>query len=155
MKGSLQIKNGIYQAVFYFNDGNGHQKTIWRSTGIKAVRGNKRKAEQRLKEIISEFEDIPITEDIPFTDFALHWLEAAKGKIDPVTYKGYEQYVIKHIIPYFTEKKLTLREVDVNTIESYYKHELSDGRLDGKGGLSRNSIKRQSVVFNQIFREAV
>ena len=47
IKGSLQIKNGIYQAVFY---APGKKSAIWRSTGIKVQRGNKRKAEQKTAE---------------------------------------------------------------------------------------------------------
>ena len=121
LKGSLQIKNGIYQAVFYTTDQFGKQKTIWKSTGISAVRGNKRRAEQRLSEIREELEAAPLTEDVLFADFAMQWLECEKDKVDPVTFQGYKQYVLKHIIPYFKPKKLTLREIDVNFIEGYYR----------------------------------
>lgn len=155
LKGSLQIKNGIYQAVFYTTDQLGKQKTIWKSTGISAVRGNKRRAEQRLSEIREELEAAPLTEDVLFADFAMQWLECEKDKVDPVTFQGYKQYVLKHIIPYFKPKKLSLREIDVNFIEGYYKHESAKGRLDGKGGLSKNSLRRQSVVLNLMFREAI
>lgn len=156
MKGSLQIKNGIYQAVFYSKDENGKQKTIWKSTGIPAARGNKRKAEQRMLEIREELLDCPPTKETLFVDYAKKWLRYVMGHIDPVTYQGYKQYVERHIIPYFKSKELLLHKVSVRDIESYYVYKSSNGRLDGKsGGLSYHSLKRHSVVLNMIFREAV
>lgn len=151
-KGSLQIKNNTYQAVFYY-DG----KTVWRSTGIKAIRGNKRKAEQRMNKILAEYEDNPtIFDKIDFTHYIKIWLNDVKNHIDLITYEGYSQYANKHIIPYFEPKKLKLQDVKLSDIESYYKYKSISGRLDGKqGGLSYRSIKLHSVVLNLVFEYAM
>lgn len=82
-RGTLQIKNGIYQAVFR-KDG----KQIWRSTGIKAVRGNKKKAQARLDEIRQQLLNERPTADIPFVDFCNKWLEGKKNEVRAVSYKN-------------------------------------------------------------------
>lgn len=135
LKGSLQEKNGIYQAVFYYN---GKQK--WKSTGIKVQRGNKRKAQQRLKEILLEYESNPHMYDkISFVDYSRKWLEKEEGAIDIITFESYKQHVEKHIIPYFEPLDLRLQQVTFEHIEKYYSYKLHNGRLDGKkGGLSRD-----------------
>lgn len=137
----------------FYHDG----KTVWRSTGVKAIRGNKRKAEQRMNEILSKYEDNPTMFDkIDFTHYIKIWLNDAKNHIDLITYEGYSQYANKHIIPYFEPKKLKLQDVKLSDIESYYKYKSVSGRLDGKqGGLSYRSIKLHSVVLNLVFEYAM
>ena len=152
IKASLQIKNGIYQVVMYLNG-----KYRWRSTSIKAARGNKRKAEERMKEILAEYESNPcMFNKTPLTDYISAWLKNAKNQVDIITYESYEQYVTKHIIPYFKKLRLNLQDVRLSDIEGYYNTKAISGRLDGReGGLSYNSIKKHSVVLNHIFTDAV
>lgn len=152
LKGSLQIKNNIYQVVFYHNG-----KTIWRSTGVKAIRGNKRKAEQRMNEILSEYDDNPgMFDRVLFTDYIEKWLENVKYKVDVITYEGYEQYAQKHIIPYFKPLKLYLQNVKLEDIEGYYNYKSVSGRLDSKeGGLSYRTIKLHGIVLNLVFQFAM
>ena len=45
---SLQIRNGIYQAVLSYKK-NEKWETKWKSTGIKAIKGNKKKKKQKTK----------------------------------------------------------------------------------------------------------
>ena len=152
VRGSLQPKNGIWQAVLYF-DG----KYKWKSTGIKVKRGNKRKAEERLAEIIAEYDSNPsLFEKIDFIQYIDKWLRTVKTQVDTITYEGYFSYVEKHIKPYFTPLKLNLQDVKLSHIEGYYQYKSVSGRLDGKpGGLSYRSIKLHSVVLNLIFNEAI
>lgn len=150
--GSLQEKNGIYQAVFSLNG-----KRVWRSTGIPVKRGNKRKAEERMVEIALAIDDNPhILDKTDFVEFIDAWLRSAQNQLDEVTYEGYKSYANKHIKPYFNTKKLTLQNIKMKDIEEYYQYKAVDGRLDGKeGGLSYQSIKRHSVVLNHIFNYAI
>lgn len=151
MKGSLQEKSGKYYAVFRLN---GKQK--WVNLQIPTTRGNKRKAEAKMLEILSELDDNQnMYNKIFFIDYALKWLEYNKKQVNKNTHSGYRQYVEKHIIPYFEPLKLNLQDVKTSHIEGYYNYKATTGRLDGKGGLSRQSIKRHSVVLNQIFNMAL
>lgn len=55
MTGSLQIKKDKYFAVLNIYDQNGKRKQKWLTTGL-AVKGNKKKAEQLLREYLREYE---------------------------------------------------------------------------------------------------
>lgn len=49
--GSVQEKNGRFYFVINLYDANGKRKIKWISTGL-TVRGNKRKAESMLREVL-------------------------------------------------------------------------------------------------------
>ena len=57
MNGSLQINKGIYHVSFRVTDQNGKRIQKQLSTGIKAEKGNKRKAEKRMQEILTRIVD--------------------------------------------------------------------------------------------------
>ena len=57
MTGSLQIKNGVFYAVLNIKDSTGKRKQKWISTGL-IVKGNKKKAEQFLNELKSQYEEM-------------------------------------------------------------------------------------------------
>ena len=61
--GSLQIKNKIYQAVLSFKKDE-KWKTKWVSTKVKAVKGNKKKAEYELETLGLNFKKKSIKIDI-------------------------------------------------------------------------------------------
>lgn len=152
IRGSLQEKNGIYQAVLFI-DG----KYKWKSTGIKAKRGNKRLAEAKLKEFVDAYDDNPNAfEKTDFIAFSRQWLKNISSDIDAITLQGYKQHLEKHIIPYFEPLHLSLQSFTTAHIDNYYRYKTEGGQLDGKeGGLCRASIKRHSVVLNLIFEEAM
>ena len=140
MSGSLQEKHGKYYVVFSYKDCNGKRKTEWVNTGIPSARGNKRKADQRMADIISkrekrlakEFEKEEPTKDMLFADYIDLWLEQAKDTVDVITFDGYKSYVVNHIKPYFAKLDLTLHSVKVTDIERYLDSKATSGRCDGK-----------------------
>lgn len=54
--GSVQEKNGRFYFVLNLYDANGKRKTKWISTGL-TVRGNKRKAEAMLHEVLLRYDE--------------------------------------------------------------------------------------------------
>lgn len=152
MRGSLQIKNNRYYAVFRIN---GKQK--WVSLKIEAKRGNKKKAEQALNELMLKYQNNPhLINKILFVEYAQKWLDSVKGHVDSITYESYKQHVLKHFIPYFKPLNIYLQDIDISHIEQYYNYKSVSGRLDGKnGGLSHATIKRHSIVLNLIFKRAM
>lgn len=160
MSGSLQEKHGKYYVVFSFKDRDGNRKTEWVNTGIPAERGNKRKAEQRMVEIISErearLEMMAGTKDMPFADYIDLWLEQVKDTVDIITYDGYKSYIVNHIKPYFAKLDLALHNVKVTDIEKYFDSKAKSGRLDGKkGGLSHRSLELHKSVLSHMFTDAM
>ena len=90
MTGSLQEKNGKFYMVINTKQ-NGKRKLKWIATGL-AVKGNKRKAEQMLRETLQTLETRPkvTTSDILFSDYIRVWLNNVRRRVDEVTYQGYE-----------------------------------------------------------------
>lgn len=152
IKGSLQIKSGKYYAVFRIND-----KQKWVNLQIPTTRGNKRKAETALNNLLAELNENPgMLDKIDFCCYIMEWLKKTENTVDIITYTSYHQLAIKHIIPYYAEKHLYLQDVKISDIETYYNYKASNGRLDGKpGGLSLRSIKLHGVVLNLVMKQAV
>lgn len=152
MKGCLQAKHGKYYAVLSVNG-----KKRWINTQIPTTKGNKRKAEQKMAEIIVRYGENP--EEFRHDDFsvlAMQWLQYVKGRVDIITYEGYEQFVLKHIIPYFKKLNKSIQEIRIKDIEDYYNFKATAGRLDGKkGGLSYRTIRLHSATLKLIFKYAV
>lgn len=156
MTGSLQEKNGKYYAVINLTDINGKRKQKWISTGL-TIKGNKKKAEQFLREKLKEFElqENLVPSDVLFSDYLLYWLSLAKLKIDESTYQSYVCIANAHIIPYFKEKKIKLNQITRNDLQVYVNFKFEYGRKDGKGGLSAKTVKSHIVLIKQALKEAV
>ena len=164
MTGSLHERNGVYQAVLCYKDKNKKKKQKWISTGIKFIKGNKRKAETKLAEFIGQYKHLEYNESVKplFTDIIRQWLEnqeskMQKDKLAKSTYEGHLIYVNKHIIPYFETLNLHVDEVTPKHIKDYYHYKYyGDGRKDGKtGGLSIPAIKKHSQIIKQVLTESV
>lgn len=155
MTGSLTVKNGKYYAVLNIYE-NGKRKKKWINTELPE-KGNKRRAEQFLREKIAEFERMEgiVRSDILFSDYVRIWLEQIARKVDEVTMQGYQVLADGHILPYFDEAKTTLANIDYRIIQKYIDAKYKHGRLDGKGGLSARSLKLHKNVINQTLNLAV
>lgn len=155
MTGSLQIKKRKSGEIYYAVLNLGQNNYKWINLHLP-VKNNKKEAQKRLNELLVEFNQ-PYMKNgqVKFTDYAMQWLNEVHDKIDVVTYDGYKNYLLKHILPYFEPKNLSIKDVTVADIEEYYNYKAQTGRLDGKkGGLSLRSIKLHGVVINRIFDDA-
>lgn len=155
MTGSLQEKSGKYYMVINTKE-NGKRKLKWISTGLP-VKGNKRKAEQMLRETLQALETRPkvTTSDVLFSDYIQVWLNNVRRRVDEVTYQGYEILARRQIIPWFKEKGVKLVDVTVELLQEYVDEKSAKGRIDGKGGLSPSSIRRHKNIVYQTLNEAV
>lgn len=156
MTGSLQEKNGKYYIVLNVKE-HGKRKIKWMKTGL-SVKGNKRKAEQLLREMLQEYESGKKkveTHDVLFSDYIQQWLNHVRRRVDEVTYQGYEQLAMGHIIPWFENRKIRLDEVTPELLQHYIDEKALKGRKDGKGGLSSRSLHLHKNVIYQTLTEAV
>lgn len=150
--GSLQIKNKIYQAVLSFKK-DGKWKTKWFSTKVKAVKGNKKKAENELENIRSKFqEEINSNnvdnENILFIDFMKKWLKIIKSSVEETTYCGYEKLINGKMTTYFQDKKITLQNIKAQDIQNFYQY-LIDNELSG------NTVKHYHANIRKALQYAV
>lgn len=155
MTGSLTVKNGKYYAVLNVYE-NGKRKKKWLSTNLPE-KGNKRKAEQFLREKLAEYERMEgvVHSDVQFSDYIRIWLEHIARKVDDVTMQGYQVLADGHILPYFDQTGVALCDVDYKTIQRYIDAKYQSGRIDGKGGLSPRSLKLHKNIINQTLNLAV
>ena len=152
LKGSIQTKSGgkNYYAVINGFDENGKRKQKWVNTGIPTKGNNKRKAEEKLAEILAEYgkDGVDINKDAYFIDFMAEWLETMKASIAPTTYDGYSYIFNSHIKPYFKPKKLKVKDVTPFAIQKYVNGKLSKG-------LSNNTIRRHLANISKCLDSAI
>ena len=115
MTGSLQVKNGKYYMVLNSTE-NGKRKQKWISTGL-TEKGNKRKAEQMLREKLTEEEkrNPVVCSDMTVADCVRRWLIRMQRRVDEVTYRSYQHTAETHILPYFDENGIKLCDLMRNT----------------------------------------
>jgi len=95
MTGIVQAKKdrpNYYIVLDYTDETTGKRKRKWVKTDIPIVGNNKRKANERLKEILAEYDgqNIDLSKDVLFTVFINEWLKNLKPSIELVTYDGYK-----------------------------------------------------------------
>lgn len=155
MTGSLQIKSNKYYIVLNRYE-NGKRRPKWIATGL-AVRGNKRRAEQLLRETLQkeQLASGTVPSDVTFSAYVRYWLQQVQRRVDEVTFQGYEVLATGHILPYFDQTGLLLQEVTRADLQAYIDEKAAHGRKDGKGGLSARSLRLHKNILNQTLTEAV
>lgn len=151
--GHLEIKKGYYYAVLSYLDSQGKRQRPWIASGLPE-KGNKRKAETFLQKTRTEFVIPPEKEhesdleaNMLFTDYLEQWLEIVKVRVKIATYSSYASMVKSTIIPYFKEKKLTLKEVEARHIQMFYTEKLKT--------VKPNSVIHYHAVIHQALKYAV
>lgn len=155
MTGCLQVKNGKFYVVLSVYE-EGKRKRKWLSTGLPE-RGNKRRAEQMLREKLREYElrGGETHTDVTLSDYIRHWLTLAKKRVDEVTFQGYEVLAKSQLLPYFDRSGVLLQDVTLKVLQAYIDEKAARGRIDGKGGLSPRSLRLHKNILNQTIDEAV
>lgn len=131
MKGILVEKASKYYIIITYKDESGKRKQKWISTGLD-VKGNKRKAEEFMKEAVKTFEKefsyrSNPDSDILFADFIEDWLERSKPNLQISSYGSYQMQV-KVISEYFRNKEIKLLDLKPLDISNYYKYLQSKGK---------------------------
>lgn len=80
------------------------------------------------------------------------WLEAKVRKVKPSTLSRYAALVENHILPRLGE--LRLKDLTAKKLEEFIDEKEWNGRLDGKGGLSRKTINDMMLVLKSALRLA-
>ena len=152
---SLQEKNGIYQAVINYKDGDGKRKQKWTSTKIK-VRGNKKQAQAKAEELRLEFENQLNAKELKdnhiekskilFIDFLKNWVEIQRQYISPATYTSYSQIINDRITKYFTTNPIKLVDIKATDIQEYYDYLSMDG-LCANSVIHHHAIIRKALDY--------
>ena len=98
VSGRLQEKNGYYYMVLSYKDATGKRKQPWYATGLP-VKGNKRKAEEMLRELRRGFTPptperaTDLSPDMLFSDYMLYWLKVVRATVEETTWSSYVRNV--------------------------------------------------------------
>ena len=154
--GSLQVKKGIYFAVLNLYV-DGKRKPRWISTGFK-VKGNKKKAQECLNHLLEEYNNYhPCSgSSITVDKYFRLWLDKIKLEVRPNTFRSYYGNMTNHIIPYFENNVILLKELSAQDLEKYYRFKLEPkSKLDGSESLSRTTIKHHHQNMSKALSDAV
>ncbi len=156
MTGSLQVKNNIYYIVINTYDKDGKRKPKWISSGLE-VKGNKKRAEQMLRETLREYEakENLVYCDMLFSDAIRQWLKDSAVRMDSVTLQGNEHLAKAQLLPYFDKLQIKLVDVNRRVLQAYFDEKSKSGRIDGKGGLSPQSVRLHKNILFQTLKAAV
>lgn len=173
--GSVQEKNGRFYFVLNLYDANGKRKIKWISTGL-TVRGNKRKAEAMLHEVLLRYDetgelptgrggayekvDTRTAKPIPapvrpvsksemlFLDYLNEWIQIHKASIQTATFISYNQMIQGRITQYFKPLSLKLCEVTPQVLDEFQEKILLDG-------CTTNTVIHYHAIFGKAFKDAV
>ena len=150
--GSLFERNGRYTAVLNLYDKNGKRRQKSVALGIP-VKGNKRKAEEMLRELRRSFmppkpnRKEELSPDMLFSDYMLYWLKIIRPAVQETTWSSYNFNVKNHIVPYFEPTGITLGGLQARHIQSFYLHE--------RKTLKSTSVLRLHANLHKALKQAV
>jgi integrase len=153
MKGSIIERNGSYRLKIPLgkNPATGKYDSYFET--FKGTRGE---AQKRLRELLTQLDKGIFIKPGKQTikDYLERWLkEYAWPNLAPKTAEGYEHIIRRHIIPAFGNIQLT--QIKPEMIQRYQADKLTNGRLDGKGGLSAKTVNHHHITLHNALESAV
>jgi integrase len=153
MKGHIRERGkGNWYAVIDVRDqATGKRKRKWHSLKAKG----KREAQIECADLITHLAHGTYLEPDKTTvaEFLERWLQHTKANVAPRTYERYVEIARKNIAPLLGSAML--RKLKPAQISEAYGKALSEGRRDGKGGLSPRTVLHMHRVLKQALNQAV
>lgn len=132
-------------------DASGKRKQKWHS-----VKGSRRDAETELTRLLNEVRTGEYVEPskMPVSDYLDRWLrDYAKPRVSPKTYERYSQIVERELKPELGNQMLA--KLKPLHIQAFYAKALSEGRKDGRGGLSAQTVLHYHRLLHKALDQAV
>lgn len=145
-----KVKNNEYFVVFFrVPTADGKLKAIEKSTGIKPDTGGIRKAKEKAKEIVSQYEDLLYSDkaEMLLGDYVADWIERHKSNIKTNTYDSYSHMNTRHIKPYFADKGLKLKDIKPMHLQEYINVKLKE--------VSPNTVCKHLTLLKTAMQDAV
>jgi integrase len=153
MKGHVRERGkGNWYAVLDVRDpATGKRRRKWHSLQAKG----KREAQIECATIISAIQNGTYLEPDRTTvaHFFERWLENTKARVSPRTHERYAEILRKNIVPLIGG--LVLSKLKPTQISEAYSKALANGRGDGKGGLSPQTVMHMHRVLKLALKQAV
>jgi integrase len=124
-----------------------------RKRKYKTVCGTKKKAEAKMAELIQKYEKggkLVEPKKMTMKKLMLEYLKTNKHNVATRTQDRYRNIVHNHFIPDLGHYQVS--EIKPIHIESYQNHKLTDGKLNGSGGLSTTTVRIHHNLLSTIFK---
>ena len=122
----------------------------------ETIRGNKKDAERRLNELIHQRDNGTFIKlgKATVADYLRQWLkDYAYTNLSPKTAEGYESIISRHLISWLGAIPLTQLRPEI--IQRYIGDKLSQGRVNGQGGLTARTVRHHIVCLHTALQNAV
>lgn len=155
MSGDGVYKRGKKWAFLYEGvpDEKGNRKRHYK--GNFATKKQAKEARDDLKASIKAGTHVEPIKQTVATYLLDEWLPGLRlsGDVRPSTLSSYEMLIRQHIVPKLGGTQL--QALNVKQINDLYKHLLTEGRSDGKGALSRKSVRNVHALLRKALADAV
>jgi integrase len=150
MQGHLKLRGKVWYAVLTGRDETGTRRVKFIS--LPDCKG-KREAQQALATIIAQRAAGTFAEPTKVTlaEFLTRWAVHMQTQVGARTLRGYQEK-INSLIPVLGGA--TLSRLRPDHISGAYAKLLTDGRADGRGGLSRRTVHHCHVMLKQALHQA-
>ncbi len=129
----------------------GKRKQQWLS-----VKGTKKEAEKKVAEMLHQLDNGAFIKPGKVTvgEYLGRWLrDYVRPNLAPNTAKWYECIIRKHLTPSLGNIQLT--QLKPEHLQRYYSEELANGRCDGKGALSPQTVRHCHVAIHYALETAL
>lgn len=132
-------------------DGSGKRRQKWHS-----VRGNKKDAEAKLTALLNSLNvgDYVEPSRMRFKEYLDKWLaDYAKHNVSPKTYERYADIIRNNVTPALGG--IQLSKLNPLQLQAFYSDMLTNGRKDGRGGLSKQTVLHFHRLLHKALAQAV
>lgn len=153
MRGSIVKRSNSYRLKISLGKDQATGKYI---SHYETVNGNKKDAERRLNELIHQHDTGTFVRSskVTVTDYLKQWLtDYAYANLSPGTARGYESIILTHLTPAIGAFPLTQLKPEV--IQGYISDKLSNGKVNGQGGLTARTVRHHIVCLHTALQSAV
>lgn len=119
------------------------------------VKGSRKDAERRMRDILHAVERNEFLQPSRITvgEYAVDWIRGyADVQCSPRTAEGYRMILERHLIP--SLGSIPLSELQPRHIREYLAAKLKSGRRDGKGGLSKRTVRHHYRLLFEVVEHA-
>lgn len=146
-----------YKAIVEIGSGRDRKrktKTFTVSEKLSAKKAKKKAKTWKAEQIVKREEGTLIDpEDVTVAEYFKHFFKQKKPHIATTTYDNYVRRYECHIKPKIGHFKL--QDIKPHHMEEFFSDKRENGRINGSGGLSENTLKKIYVLMNQCFKKAV
>ena len=154
MKGSIRKRGRNSWAVIV--DLPRDPQTHKRHQQWHTAHGTKKDAERALRELLHSLDTGSYIDPTKLTvgQYLSQWLESyAMVNTSPRTAEGYQMIIRRHLIPVLGA--IPLAQLQPLHLQNYYAQKLRQGRMNGKEGLSRQTVLHHKRLLHEALDHAV